>query len=75
MGKVFRHIVSLLFCLAALPAAFAQDIKTVSGVITSAEDGSPISDGITVYTYMTTAEARDDYNRIKQMLEENSLAG
>ena len=75
MGKVYRHIVSLLLCLAALPAAFAQDIKTVSGVITSAEDGSPISDGITVYTYMTTAEARDDYNRIKQMLEENSLAG
>ncbi len=77
MGKAcLRHIVLLAALLGvSLPAALGQDIKTVSGVITSAEDGSPVADGITVYTYMTTAEARDDYERIRQMLEENSLAG
>ena len=76
MGKVYRHILSALVGLTAfLTAAGGQDIKTVSGVITSAEDGSPVSDGVTVYAYMTTASARDDYNRIRQMLEENSQAG
>ena len=75
MGKIRLHIVLVLIGLAAcLTAARGQDIKTVSGVITSAEDGSPVSDGITVYTYMTTASAHDDYTRIKQMLEDNSLA-
>lgn len=72
----FRHIVTAVLCItAALPTAFGQDIKTVSGVITSAEDGSPISEGVTVYSYMTTAEARDDYERTRRMLEENSVAG
>lgn len=76
MGKLIRHIVLLLGCsLVFALQAFPQDIKTVSGVVTSAEDGSPISDGLTVYTYMTVASAKDDYTRIKQMLEENSLAG
>ena len=76
MGKSCLHILLTLACLTVfLTAASGQDIKTVSGVITSAEDGSPVSDGITVYTYMTTASAHDDYNRIRKMLEENSLEG
>jgi len=75
MGKTRLHIVIFLAALLTCAGAMGQDIKTVSGVVTSAEDGSPIADGITVYTYMTTASAHDDYTRNKQMLEENSLAG
>ena len=75
MGKRILHILcalALLLCVSL--TAQGQDYKTVSGVITSAEDGSPLSDGITVFAYLTTAEAQDDYQRIRQMLEENSLA-
>lgn len=76
MQKRLLHIVWALVCLLYVPfGAQGQDYKTVSGVITSAEDGSAISDGVTVYAYLTTAEAKDDYQRIRQMLEENSLAG
>ena len=73
MRRLLRNIFLLLVFLAVAPVkARSQDMKTVSGTITSAEDGSPLSDGITVYTYMTVAEAKDDYTKVKQMLEENS---
>lgn len=76
MSKMQKYCLLVLAFLGFFgTAALAQDIKTVSGVITSVEDGSPVSDGVTVYAYMTTASARDDYERIRQMLEENSLAG
>lgn len=77
MGKYRPYILVVLAGLLAwtLPAYSQADIKTVSGVITSAEDNSPIADGITVYTYMTTAAAHDDFDRIRKMLEENSLQG
>ncbi|MBQ4389756.1 MAG: hypothetical protein II824_07280 [Bacteroidales bacterium] len=75
MRTLYLHIILAAFLLVAgLQPVRAQDLKTVSGTITSAEDGSPLADGITVYTYMTTAEAQDDYTRVKQMLEENSAA-
>ena len=75
MRRLLRNIFLLLVFLAVAPVkARSQDMKTVSGTITSAEDGSPLSDGITVYTYMTVAEAKDDYTKVKQMLEENSTA-
>lgn len=74
-NKRFRLLLLLAAWLTCgLWDSHAQELKTVSGTITSAEDGSPLADGVTVYTYMTVAEAQDDYAKVKKMLEENSAA-